>query len=187
MTESVTVRPARPDDAAFAVPLIQATIGHIGLALTGAATDAEAQGVMLEFFVRPGNRLSFQNVWIAERSGEALGFLLGYAGVDSEALDEPFREHLRGRNLPGNVVSEGQHGEWYVDTLAVTGAARGHGVGARLLQEAPAQATAQGLDRVGLLVEHGNRAAKLYLRQGFEVEAERVLGGHAYDHMIHRI
>lgn len=100
MTEPVTVRPATPDDAAFAVPLIQETIGHIGLILTGAASDAEAEGVMLAFFARPGNRLSFQNVWIAQRDGETLGLLLGYAGAAAAALDEPFRAHLRERGLP---------------------------------------------------------------------------------------
>lgn len=184
MTQIVTVRPARPEDAAFAIPLIQETIGHIGLVLTGAASDAEAEGVMLEFFKLPGNRLSFQNVWIAQRSGEALGLLLGYAGADSGALDEPFREHLRGRGLPADIVSEGLPGEWYLDTLAVTEAARGHGVGARLLQEAIAQAAANGLERVGLLVEHGNRAARLYEREGFKVAGERTLGSHVYDHMI---
>ncbi|MFK7602137.1 GNAT family N-acetyltransferase [Deinococcus sp. SM5_A1] len=184
MTQIVTVRPARPDDAPFAVPLIQETIGHIGLILTGAASEAEAEGVMLEFFVRSGNRLSFQNVWIAQTSSEALGLLLGYAGADSGALDEPFREHLRGRNLPSDFLSEGLPGEWYLDTLAVTEAAREHGVGARLLREAAAQASANGLERVGLLVEHGNRAARLYEREGFKVAGERTLGGHVYDHMV---
>ncbi len=187
MTEPVTVGPATPDDAAFAVPLIQETIGHIGLALTGAASEAEAEGVMLDFFTRPGNRLSHQNVWIAQRAGEALGFLLGYAGAESGPLDEPLRAHLRGRNLPGDFLSEGQPGEWYVDTLAVTPAARGHGVGARLLHEAATQAAAQGLTRVGLLVEHGNRAARLYRREGFVVQEERTLGGHTYDHMVRRV
>lgn len=184
MTQVVTVRPAHADDAAFAVPLIQETIGHIGLALTGAVTEAEAEGVILEFFARSGNRLSFQNVWIAQRSGEVLGLLLGYAGADSGALDEPFREHLRGRGLPTDIVSEGLPGEWYLDTLAVTEAARGHGVGARLLREAATQASANGLERVGLLVEHGNRAARLYEREGFKVAGERTLGGHVYNHMI---
>lgn len=187
MTEPVTIRPATPDDAAFAVPLIQETIGHIGLILTGAASDAEAEGVMLAFFARPGNRLSFQNVWIAQRDGETLGLLLGYAGAAAAALDEPFRAHLRERGLPDDFPSEGQPGEWYLDTLAVTEAARGHGLGARLLQEASAQAAAQGLEQVGLLVEHGNRAARLYQREGFVVAGERQLGGHGYNHMTRQV
>lgn len=183
LTDPVTVRPARPDDAAFAVPLIQETIGHIGLTLTGAASDAGAGGVMLDFFARPGNRLSFHNVWIAQRDGEALGLLLGYAGATAAALDEPFRAHLRALGQPADFPSEGQPGEWYLDTLAVTAAARGHGVGARLLREASAQAAAQGLGRVGLLVERGNRAARLYAREGFTARREIALGGHVYAHM----
>ncbi|WP_415786302.1 GNAT family N-acetyltransferase [Deinococcus saxicola] len=111
----------------------------------------------------------------------------GFAGAEAEALDQPFREHLRGRNLPSDFLSEGLPGEWYLDTLAVTQAARGHGVGARLLHEAVAQASANGLERVGLLVEHGNRAARLYEREGFSVERKRTLGGHVYDHMVRQI
>ncbi|GGL80942.1 GNAT family N-acetyltransferase [Deinococcus aerolatus] len=138
---------------------------------------------MLDFFTRPGNRLSHQNIWIAVRVGEALGLLLGYAGADSEALDEPLRARLRERNLPGDFLSEGHPGEWYVDTLAVTPAARGHGVGARLLHEA----AAHGLGRVGLLVEYGNRAVRLYRCEGFVVQEKRTLGGHTYDHMVRRV
>ena len=43
----VLIRPAHPFDAAFAVPLIQATIGAIGLALTGASASVEAERAML--------------------------------------------------------------------------------------------------------------------------------------------
>ncbi|CAM3695948.1 GNAT family N-acetyltransferase [Deinococcus frigens] len=179
----MTIRPARPGDPPFAVPLIQDTTGHIGLILTGAAPDAEApnaepQDVMLGFFARAGHRLSVQNVWIAERSGERLGPLLGDVGADCKALDGPFRGHLRGRGLPG---------EWSVDTLAVTAAARGQGIGARLLREAAAQAVSRGLGRVGLLLEKGYRAARLCARAGFAAAGERMVGGHPYSHIIRLI
>ncbi len=184
MTAPVTVRPAQPLDAPFAVPLIQATIGPVGLALTGAASDHEAERILLGFFARPGHRLSFEHTWVAERAGEALGVLVGYPGSDARALDAAFRKWRRSRGLPGAVTSEGRPGEWYVDTLAVSEPARAQGLGAQLLQEAAAQATRCGLPRVGLLVEKGNRAAALYRREGFQEAGERTLAGHRYQHMV---
>ncbi|WP_229753072.1 GNAT family N-acetyltransferase [Deinococcus aerophilus] len=184
MTAPVTVRSARPTDAAFAAPLIQATIGPVGLALTGAASDGEAEHILRGFFARSVHRLSFENTWIAECAGEALGVLVAYAGSDAPALDAAYRERRRSLGLPADVASEGQPGEWYVDTLAVSEAARGQGIGARLLHEAAAQARERGLGRLGLLVEQGSRAAALYRREGFRVAGERTLGGHRYRHMV---
>jgi ribosomal protein S18 acetylase RimI-like enzyme len=184
VTAPVTVRSARPTDAAFAVPLIQTTIGPVGRALTGAASDHEAGRVLLGCFARSGHRLSFENTWIAERAGQALGVLVAYAGSDAPALDAAYRARRRSLGLSADVASEGRPGEWYVDTLAVSEPARGQGIGARLLHEAAAQARERGLDRMGLLVEEGSRAAALYRREGFRVAGERTLGEHRYRHMV---
>ncbi|WP_291429944.1 N-acetyltransferase [Deinococcus sp.] len=184
MIEPVVTRPAVPFDAAFAVPLVQQTIGKVGLALTGADSDTGAARAMLGFFPLRGNRLSYQNVQIAARGPEPLGLLLAYPGAQAHALDDPFRERLASLGLPAQVESEGTPGELYLDTLAVTEAARGQGVGATLLQAAAAQAGAQGLRRVGLLVEDGNRAAALYARVGFRAAGRRTLAGGSYTHLI---
>ncbi len=184
MPEPVAIRPAAAFDAAFAVPLVQQTIGRVGLALTGADSDTGAARAMLGFFPLRGNRLSYQNVLIAARGPEPLGLLLAYPGADAHALDDPFRERLASLGLPEQVESEGTPGELYVDTLAVTEAARGQGVGAALLAAAAGQARARGLDRVGLLVEDGNRAATLYARMGFRPAGTRTLAGGTYTHMV---
>ena len=49
---------------------------------------------------------------------------------------------------------------------------RGSGVGRALLHAALDIAREQGIARVGLSVEHGNRAAKLYYEQGFTFHEE---------------
>ncbi|GGK93746.1 GNAT family N-acetyltransferase [Deinococcus radiotolerans] len=181
----VLIRPAHPFDAAFAVPLIQATIGRIGLALTGAAADVKAERALLGFYPLRGNRLSFEHQLIAQSpAGEPLGLILAYPGEHAEALDEPFRERLRALGLPGRVESEGTPGELYVDTLAVTEAARGRGTGGQLLDAAAERAAGLGLHRVGLLVEDGNPAARLYARQGFRPAGTRVLAGGTYTHLV---
>ncbi|UBV43398.1 GNAT family N-acetyltransferase [Deinococcus taeanensis] len=184
MSDPVTVRPARPFDAAFAVPLIQETIGKIGLALTATSSATEAQRVLLGFFPLRDNRLSHQNVLIAERAGQPLGLAVTYAGADAARLDEPFRERLRALGLPGEVISEGTPGELYVDTLAVLPGARGQGVGTLLLSAAADRAAGLGLTQVGLLVEDGNPAARLYGRLGFRPAGTRRLAGGTYTHLV---
>ncbi|GGS19396.1 GNAT family N-acetyltransferase [Deinococcus knuensis] len=184
MPEPVVIRPAAAFDAAFAVPLVQQTIGRVGLALTGTDSDTGAARAMLGFFPLRGNRLSYEHVLIAARGAEPLGLLLAYPGAQAAALDDPFRERLVSLGLPGHVESEGTPGELYVDTLAVTGAARGQGVGATLLEAAAARARTLGLSRVGLLVEDGNRAAALYARVGFRAAGTRSLAGGTYTHMV---
>ena len=184
MPEPIVIRAAVPFDAAFAVPLVQQTIGKVGLALTGADSDTGAARAMLGFFPLRANRLSYQNVLIAARGPEPLGLLLAYPGAQAHTLDDPFRERLASLGLPAQVESEGTPGELYVDTLAVTEAARGQGVGATLLEAAAAQARTLGLSRVGLLVEDGNRAATLYARVGFRAAGTRTLAGGSYTHLI---
>lgn len=181
----VLIRPAHAFDATFCVPLIQATIGRIGHALAGTTDDVAAARTMLGFYPLRGNRLSFEHQLIAQApSGEPLGVILAYPGDHAEALDDPFRERLRALGLPGHVESEGTSGELYVDTLAVTETARGRGIGGRLLDAAATRAAALGLDRVGLLVEDGNPAARLYVRQNFRPAGRRHLAGGMYTHLV---
>ncbi len=181
----VQLRPAHPFDAAFAVPLIQATIGRIGYALIGVTDDVAAERTLLGFYPLRGNRLSFEHQLIAQApSGEPLGLILAYPGDHAEAMDEPFRERLRALGLPDRIESGGTPGELYVDTLAVTEAARGQGIGARLLDAAVERAATLGLHQVGLLVEDGNPAARLYARQGFRPAGTRALAGGTYTHLV---
>lgn len=184
MTAPVHLRPARPFDAAFAVPLVQATIGRIGLALTGTESDTEAARVLLGFFPLAGNRLSHTHTLIAEGPGGPLGLAVAYPGSEAEALDAPFRERLRALGLQDRLDPEATPGELYLDTLAVVPGARGQGVGGLLLDGVAARARDLGLPRVGLLAEAGNRAASLYERHGYREAGERVVAGGRYRHLV---
>lgn len=184
----VLIRPAHPFDAAFAVPLIQGTIGRIGHALTGVTDDVAAERTLLGFYPLRGNRLSFEHQLIAQSPmGEPLGLIITYPGELGEVLDEPFRERLRALGLPDRIESGGTPGELYVDTLAVTQAARGRGLGARLLDAAVERAAALGLHQVGLLVEDSNPAARLYARQGFRPAVTRAQAGGTYTHLVREV
>ncbi|GAA5513427.1 hypothetical protein Dcar01_02162 [Deinococcus carri] len=175
------LRPATPADAAFAAPLIQATIGSIGHTLTGEADNEGAARVIAAFFGQPGNRLSFQNTLILEEDSTPLGLAVLYPGAEADALDEPFRARLRERGLPDRIDPEATPGELYLDTLAVAPHARGRGLGGVLLEGCARQAAT-----LGLLVEEGNPAARLYARQGFLPAGTREVAGHRYTHLTRR-
>lgn len=184
MTAPVHVRPARPFDAAFAAPLLQATLGRIGHALTGAESGTEVARVLLGFFPLAGNRLSWRQTLIAEGPGGPLGLAVAYPGSEAQALDAPFRERLRALGLPGQIDPEATPGELYLDTLAVVEEARGRGVGSLLLNAVAARARDLGLPRVGLLAGEGNRAARLYERHGYRAAGEREVSGDRYTHLV---
>ncbi|WP_216323228.1 GNAT family N-acetyltransferase [Deinococcus aestuarii] len=184
MTAPLQIRPARPFDAAFAVPLMQATIGRIGLALTGAESDTGAARVLLGFFPLRDNRLSHTHTLIAEGPGRPLGLAVAYPGSEAQALDAPFRERLRALGLPDRIDPEATPGELYLDTLAVVEEARGQGVGGRLLGAVAARARELGLSRVGLLAGEANPAARLYERHGYRAAGERVVAGGRYRHLV---
>lgn len=177
------LRPATPADAAFAAPLIQATIGTIGHALTGEPDDEGATRVVARFFAQPGNRLSFKHTLLLEEGGVPLGLAVLYPGDRADELDGPFRRRLRALGLPDRIDPEAVPGELYLDTLAVVSSARGRGLGGHLLEAGVARATALGLPRVGLLVEEGNPAARLYARHGFGASGTRRVAGHHYLHL----
>ncbi|MBZ9751998.1 GNAT family N-acetyltransferase [Deinococcus sp. HMF7604] len=179
----VTIRPATPTDAPFAAPLIQATIGPIGWALTGTPSDAEAAEVIEQLFPLSGHRLSFERVRVAERDGRPLGLLLAYPGAAAELLDQPLRARLRALGQADHIEQEGTPGELYLDTLAVSEAARNQGIGAQLLAAAAVWARELGLPRLGLLAQDGNPAARLYERSGFVVAGHRTLAGGHYTHL----
>lgn len=181
---TVRIRPAQLFDAGFAAPLIQSTIGGVGRALTGTATDEDAAHVLAEFFPLRGHRLSFTHTLIAETGSQPVGLLVSYPGEFAVALDGPFRDHLRTIGQPAITEPEGQPGELYLDTLAVSPGWRGRGVGGALLEAAVLRAQTLGLTRLGLLSEAHNPATRLYTRHGFEAAGERTVSGIRFIHLI---
>ncbi|MDO4263209.1 MAG: GNAT family N-acetyltransferase [Deinococcus sp.] len=182
-------RPATPEDAAFAGPLIQEAIGEIGWQLTGTDSDLAAAQAITGLFAQAGHRMSYRVCLLAldAQSGEPLGLALSYPGEQSQALDEPLRRRLREAGYPADFPSEGTPGELYLDTLAVTGAARGRGVGSGLLAALDDRARALGLPHIGLLVAEDNPAARLYARSGYQPAGERTLAGHRYLHLQRQV
>ncbi len=184
MTPPFTLRPATPDDAPWAVPLIQATIGPIGRALTSTQTDQQAEEALRPFFMARGNRLSFERTLVAEDGAAPLGLAVSYAGDLAPALDDPFRARLTDLALPTRIETEAEPDEWYLDTLTVQPEARGRGVGGALVEAVAERARMGGWQRLGLLAEPGNEPAqRLYARLGFRAVGRRSVAGTAFLHL----
>jgi len=88
------IRPAKPEDAKAIVPLIHMAIGTIANQLAGTQDDEEMLRVLEQFFQKDGNRLSYENVLVAEIDGEVAGFALAYHGSQTGELDQPIVRHL---------------------------------------------------------------------------------------------
>ena len=130
---------------------------------------------------------------------------VGGSVVDLVAIGEPFGEHLVVEPyLPsvllagGALASVGDHpgaaawlariiaGEAELLLLAVHKSAQRRGVGGKLLARFIEDARSRGADKLHLEVRHGNHAAELYKRAGFEEVGRRFnyyrgASGHLYD------
>lgn len=173
-----------PADAEFAAPLIQGTIGSIGLALTGAGNDEGAAEVIAAFFRETANRLSFENTFVVEVHGERAGLLIAYDGARADDLDEPFRGRLRRLGLSHRIDAETRAGEFYLDTIVVHEAFRGRGLAKALIRAAEETARTLNLP-TALLVSPDNAPAwNLYRSLGYEEDARLTVAGHAYVHLV---
>jgi GNAT superfamily N-acetyltransferase len=146
--ETIAIRPAGPDDRAFALATVQ-RLGAFGpppWRTPEEIGEADAR-VVRAFFEKPPEGTA---LLVAESAaGEPLGFL--------------FLETLR-----DYFVGE-QHG--HVGILAVAEPAEGRGVGGALMRAAEAWARKRGYRRLTLNVFDGNtRARAVYAHLGYEPE-----------------
>ncbi len=181
------IRPARPEDAAEVAPLMYDAMEDIAHTIAGTTDLPATFDALEELFRLNEGRLSFANTLICEDdSGRAAGFLLSYGGDDAKSLDEPLLRRLQERGLPTDgLVPEARPGEYYLDSLAVSGAYRGAGIGTRLIQAFEERAASLGWRQTMLVVERENiKARALYERLGYREDGSIELSGHLYDRMV---
>ncbi|WP_152394715.1 GNAT family N-acetyltransferase [Paenibacillus guangzhouensis] len=180
------IRTARAEDVAQVVPLMHAAIGRIANTLAGTTDDQEALTVVGEFFMQPGNRLSYENTIVYEVEGQVVGFLLAYHGSRTEELDKPFVDRIR--SVSGEevtIVKEAQDDEYYLDSVAVNDAYQGQGIGKKLMDAFEQQGIERGYTKLALLVEMDNENAyQLYVKKGYHVDGEIMVSGYHFRHMI---
>ncbi|CAH1212549.1 hypothetical protein PAECIP111893_03558 [Paenibacillus plantiphilus] len=189
--EASLIRWSRPDEGRYVVPLLYAAIGQdIAAMLTGESDARLATEVMQNFFERSGNRLSYENIVVAEADGRPVGCVLFYHGSRIVELDQPLVDRIAAltSNPAVSFTRESRDDEFYLDSLAVDDQYQGRGIGGALIEAFEAEGRARGHERLALIVINGNDKAKaLYIKKGYEPDGQIELCGHVYDHMVKRI
>lgn len=183
--QQVMFRPAEKKDANEAAQLIHIAIDDIAEQLTGETSEEYIQKTLAQFFQKENNRLSYQNVLVADVLGMVAGMVLTYPGEGALQLDAPIIEHLREKGKESLLDKEADEGDFYIDTLCVHSKFRGYGIGTALIMEAEKLALQKGYQRVSLNVAIDNPSAKkLYEHIGFKKEKVIEIHGHPYDYMV---
>lgn len=183
-------RQAIKNDSKEVVELIHLAIGDIAERLTGQTKVENIRKTLSNFFREENNRVSYQNVWIAEVFDEVTGMILTYSGAAASQLDKPLLERLRRKTRNQNMFfdQEADVGDLYIDTVSVSPKFQGYGIGTKLLWKAEELALQKGYERISLNVAKNNRyAKKLYNRIGYQEDKEIQINGHTYDYMVKRL
>lgn len=176
----ITLRPACPDDAAQAAPLIYAAAPALFRLLFG-PTAGEAVRFFARLFALPQNPFSYQQATIAECEGIVTGLAIAAPVAERRRLGRRMFylvPRLRGtwaslRTLPdglalmrGDIPSPPD--AYYLSILSVREERRGQGVGTLLLDTVIRQAQNAGCTATVLHVETDNTdALRFYARAGF--------------------
>jgi ribosomal protein S18 acetylase RimI-like enzyme len=183
----VRFRPAEPEDAAVAVPLIYSS-GPAAFDFVFATSDGgNAQLFLYSCFVDGAGEFGWRNHWVGVSGGNVVAVGAGY-GADTKwpftlaAARQILKHYGVGRAI--GVISRGLRVEsvirppdgdiHYLAHLAVTPELRGQGIGRALIDQLMSTARAAGRYRIVLDVAANNpRAEALYRRAGFQVVGER--------------
>lgn len=183
------IRPAKKSDYLQVAPLIVQAMEDLAIKFTQNSDLEKSIPVFEYFFQQKGNQYSYANTLVFEEDGEIIGSITGYDGNKLNELRTPFLEHLLNEFEFAQVPEdETEAGEFYLDTVSVSEYHQGKGIGRKLIQAMIEHASEKGFDKVGLLVDVENPAAKkLYERIGFKVVKTKNLLGGKYEHLIFEV
>ncbi len=182
----ITIRAAQEQDSAIVPAIMLQAMEAVIFHFIQQQDRLEAIDFLTRLFRQPGNLYRYEHTFVAVDENETiLGTLTGYDGDKFTGLRQPVLDLVKARYNNAFVPEpETQGNEFYLDSIAVTPAARGKGVGTLLLQHALNHARTLQFKQVGLLVDlHNPDAQKLYQRLGFRVGASVRFAGGQYHHM----
>lgn len=180
------IRPAQKSDSRFVAPLIVQAMEDIVMKFTQSSDLEKAIPVFEYFFTQKGNQYSYENTLVFVENGEIIGSITGYDGSKLNELRTPFLDHLlKEFGFDQIPEDETEAGEFYLDTVSVSQFHQGKGIGRKLIEAMILHAKEKGFDKVGLLVDMENPAAKkLYERIGFRhIRTKKLMGG-KYEHLV---
>ena len=179
------IRKALYEDSEAIAALLMLATGKVIYEFIGEKNHQKALDFLLRFVKNTGNQFSFQNCYVAADGDELLGAIVAYDGADLEKLRKPILDYIHERFNPGlQVENETQAGEFYIDSLGVSPAHQGKGIGSKLLEFLICEKVIKERKTLGLLVDKTNPdAKKLYLKLGFKSVTEKKLMGLTLEHL----
>ena len=183
MPNSITLRPAIPEDAEAAAPLIYSAMGTLGDFLFGQPGPEGTIRVLAALFREPGHILSYQFSTLAEAGGSIAGIAqeipeaelskatLGLVRAFIKCSGWRAAIGLAWRGFPLAFEGDAEPGELYVNTLAVASAYRKRGIGRALLEDAERRARSLNIPTCSLSVMlHNTEAFLFYQRVGYRID-----------------
>lgn len=181
----ITVRQAKPSEATKIAPLIYDAIGEIANRLTGEHEEEAILNTLTELVTRTDNRHSYLNTHVAIQGEQLLGIVVLYDGLSVKALDANLATWLKEKNAAATIDIEAHDDEYYIDTICVAPAARGLGIGTKLLAYAEQIAREKGYQKLSLNVEcEKEKARVLYERVGFVIAEPWTIIDEPFHHMV---
>ncbi|MDF2791724.1 MAG: family N-acetyltransferase [Neobacillus sp.] len=187
IAQELKFRGAVKKDAKNSAELIHIAIADIAEKLTGQTKKENIRETLAYFFREENNRLSYQNMIVADLLGEVAGIVIIYPGEEASRLDEPILKRLRKKRRDEVIFldKEADEGDFYIDTVCVDERFRGRGIGTMLLKEAEKTALQRGYSRLSLNVAQDNPIAKkLYESIGYKEDKVIKINEHPYDYMV---
>jgi ribosomal protein S18 acetylase RimI-like enzyme len=179
------IRPAASEDYKAVAPLFILAMGHIAGIFAGSGRNEDAIPFFEDFFRRDDNQYSYKNTLVYEEDGQIMGSVTGYDGARLHALRQPVLDQIRMRQPSFAITDETEAGEYYLDCINVDARFQGRGIGKKLINCFCEMAFARNHNRVGLIVDFENSAAKkFYEKLHFQVAGEKKFMGHRYFHMV---
>ncbi|MDQ0233079.1 GNAT family N-acetyltransferase [Metabacillus malikii] len=187
IADDLKLRGAVKQDAKKVAELIHIGITDIAEQLTGQTKKENIRKTLAQFFREENNRLSYQNIIVADILNEVAGIIITYPGEDAARLDEPILKRLRKKRRDEEIHfdKEADEKDFYIDTICVDDRYRGNGIGTMLLNEAEKVAVQKGYARVALNVAQSNSSARnLYEHIGYVKEKVIEINKHRYEYMV---
>ena len=187
--ENISIRGARPDEAArIADLIIMAMTEECCLHFCGPGHDIrDFRRVMTYLVSRSDTQYSYINTLVATIEDNIVGICVSYDGALLHLLRQPFIDAAQqewGMDH-SSIPDETQAGELYIDSLAVDPDYRGRGIAKLLLRATIDKSRTLGLPSTGLLVDVGNpKAEALYNKVGFQYAGTNSWGGHGMKHLV---
>jgi ribosomal protein S18 acetylase RimI-like enzyme len=184
---NVSIRPARPEDAAQAAPLIFSAGPNAFNFVFSHRTRLDAQGFIAHAFKSDRGEFSWRYHRVAELEGEVVGTAVGYTGAMAMDFLWPAVRHIfhcygvvgaarvirRGLQVEKIIVPPSRAELFYIGNVAVLPALRGRGIGRQIMEHMQAEGLKLGASLCALDVSAENpRAQALYTQMGYRVVKE---------------